>query len=493
MFKQKAIIIGSGIAGMATALRLAKLGYAVTVYESEANYGGKIGEYRWGDFRFDCGPSLFTLPHLVDELFELFDKNPKQYFNYQKLDVVTKYFFEDEVVINSYAQPQKFAAEIAEKTEVNKNKTLQFLNTQKRTYNLLAPIFIENSIHLFSRLFRFKNIPALFHVMNPRFIKNMNAINSGYFKNDKLVKIFNRYGTYNGSNPYQMPSLFNIISHLEHNEGAYLPINGMRSIVDSLYELAKEEGVDFVFNSYVDEIVSQENRVKGVKVKNQFIPSDKVISNMDVTNTYQKLLKNVSPKLKLKEQEQSTSALIFQWAVQGVSADLDVHTILFANDYKAEFDALFTTKEIYNDPTIYIYISSKSINTDAPTGCENWFVMINVPHLTSGINWDKELATYRKIIINKINNVLKCSIEQTILHEHCITPVTLANTTHSYLGSLYGNSSNSLLSAFARHANFSKIKGLYFAGGSVHPGGGVPLCLLSAKITAGLIKEGYNA
>lgn len=487
--EKKAIIIGAGIAGLAAALRLKKQGFEVTVFESASTFGGKIKEYHWQNFRFDTGPSLFTLPHLVDELFELFDKNPRKYFTYSQLPLVTKYFYADDLVIESFSDAKKFAIEAETKTNVKAKTVLRFLEMQKKTYNLLAPIFLENPIHIFSRLLKWKNVPALIHVSNPRFLFSLHRVNQRFFKNDYLVKLFNRYGTYNGSNPYKMPSLFNIISHLEHNVGAYLPQNGIFTIPKSLYQLAQEQGINFRFDSFVNEIIVENNSAKGIKSCGESYFADVVLSNMDANFTYQKLLKTTKPPKIYLENEKSTSALIFHWAIKGNFEQLDVHNILFAADYKAEFEHLFGKKITFSDPTIYIYVSSKAVPTDAPSGYENWFVMINMPNLSSTQNQENLIENTKNIILKKINLFLKTELEKQIIHENITTPSDLQNTTHSYLGSLYGGSSNSMLSAFFRHPNFSKIDNLYFCGGTVHPGGGIPLCLLSAKIAIDLVNE----
>jgi phytoene desaturase len=492
MNTKKAIVIGAGIAGMAVSIRLRRLGYKVEVYEASNTFGGKVKEYRWGKFRFDTGPSLFTLPELLEEVFTLCKKNPNNYFSYSKLKLVTKYFYGNNLTVESYSNPPDFAKEVEQKLSVKSEVVLNFLKKQAKTYQLLAPIFLENPIHKLHKLFKIRNLSALFHVMNPRFLLTMNSVNKDFFKNEELTKLFNRYGTYNGSNPYKMPSLFNIISHLEHSVGAYLPNNGMREIPESLYKLATEEGVIFHFNSFVDKIEYKHDKITGVSIKGQIFESEVVVSNMDANLTYTRLIPDFpAPKYYL-ENEKSTSALIFHWAMDISSEELDVHNILFAQNYKEEFEYLFDKKQIYNDPTIYIYISGKQCPNDAPKGNENWFVMVNTPNLAANQDWIKEKTILRKQIFDKIKRILSIDVENHLLHENCITPIDLQDTTHSFLGSLYGGSSNSVVSAFLRHPNFSKLKGLYFAGGTVHPGGGVPLCLLSAKITSDLIKEDYN-
>ena len=181
-------------------------------------------------------------------------------------------------------------------------------------------------------------------------------------------------------------------------------------------------------------------------------------------------------------QEKSSSALIFYWGIKQEFSALGLHNILFTENYKTEFDYIFNKKELYHDPTVYINITKKYCEADAPKGGENWFVMINVPH-NAGQDWDKIIAEAKPIILNKISRNLGVAIEPLIEVEHLLEPRTIESRTQSHLGSLYGTSSNNRYSAFLRHPNFSSsIKNLYFCGGSVHPGGGIPLCLLSAKI-----------
>ena len=175
--------------------------------------------------------------------------------------------------------------------------------------------------------------------------------------------------------------------------------------------------------------------------------------------------------------------------MKNIKTDLDLHNIFFSSDYKKEFESIFEKKELYNDPTVYLNITSKDVLNDAPKGCENWFVMINTPS-NHGQDWDKLVKNLRSIVINKLSEKLGTSLKDKIECEEILTPITIENKTQSYMGALYGSSSNNKIAAFLRHPNFSnKIKNLYFCGGSVHPGGGIPLCLLSAKIVSEIIPD----
>lgn len=478
----KVIVIGAGIAGIAAAIRQAVKGHEVAVYEANAYPGGKLSAFRSGGFRFDAGPSLFTMPHYVDELFTLAGKNPKEAFSYEKLETVCRYFYEDGTRINAWANRDKLAEEIALKTKDPASAVHQFLDYSARIYAITHAIFLEKSLHRLRSFLNWETLKAVFRFPKIDPFRSMNAANTNFFKDDKTIRFFNRYATYNGSSPYKAPATLNVIPHLEQHFGAYFPKGGMVAITQSLVTLAENLGVKFNYNARVEEILVEDKKVKGIRLNGENIPADRVISNMDIWFTYCQLLKNeVAPK-RILSQERSSSALIFYWGIQAEFPELDLHNIFFSEDYKKEFAAIWEQQAVDDDPTIYINISAKYQTEDAPKGAENWFVMINVPANT-GQNWDKLIAEARKNIIQKLSRMLNRDIAPLIVSEEILDPRSIEHKTASYQGSLYGTSSNNQFAAFLRHANFSsKIKELYFVGGSVHPGGGIPLALLSAKI-----------
>jgi len=480
--KKNCVIIGSGIAGLASAIRLAAKGCAVDVYETNNYPGGKIKEQHTNGYRFDMGPSVFMLPNLVDELFELCGKNPKDYFTYSPIETSFKYFFEDGSIINAYADINLFAKEIEEKTNHPKEIFDAYLKDIEVKYTVTKEVFIENSLHLFSNYFTRKMAYGIANFSKIDSFKTMNEANKAFFKDTRLVQLFNNYATYIGSNPFVAPATLNVIQHLEINTGTYLPDKGMYSIVTALVKLAEDMGVKFIYNMQVDEIIVANKHVTGIKINTNFIKYDRVISNMDIYYTYKKLLPNKKFSKRIINQPKSTSLICFYWGINKKYDELGIHNMLFAKDEKEEYDAIFERKTISDDPSLYIYISSKHIKTDAPNGCENWFVLVTAPNDT-GQNWDEILKHTRKKAIQKINKMLKTDIEKHINFEDDLTPIKIKNNYSSAFGAVYGNSSNSKFAAFLRHSNFSKkIKGLYFVGGTVHPGAGIPMCLNSAKI-----------
>ena len=480
----RAIIIGSGIAGMASAIRLARQHIEVEVFEASGKPGGKISERNFAGFRFDAGPSLLTLPEMV---LELLDEDFR--FPVKKLETITKYFYPDGTQLSAYNDVEKLAAELEEKLQVPEEKVTSYLKKAARVYELTADLFIFGSFHRLKNLINLKSLKTLLNFRKLQAFTSLHEFNKKELGNPKLVQLFDRYATYNGSNPYETPATLSVISHLEHNLGAYIPEEGMYQLTDSLYRQALRLGVKFHFNQPVRKVEYQSGKVSGVQIDSGFVAADIVVSDVDIHHFYSTLIPDYKRLLKMNKDERSSSALIFYWGMKGDFPELDVHNIFFSDDYLKEFDHLFKEKKIYQDPTIYVYISSKYNKTDAPDGCENWFVMINAP-ADDGQNWEDLIDQSRLQIIEKLERILGKELVHQVVREETLSPPDIAKQTGSVNGSLYGSSSNSRYASFNRHANFRRdIRGLYFVGGSVHPGGGIPLCLSSAKIVEGLVQE----
>ncbi len=474
-------IIGSGVAGMAAAIRMASRGHSVTVFEADALPGGKLSEIAVDGYRFDAGPSLFTMPQYIEELFQVAGVEMAPHFQYEKLPIVCNYFWEDGERLTAWADPTHFMLEIEQKLNVPGAVLKKSLFDSKRKYLATGRIFLEKSLHRLKTWLSPEVAKALLTIPVLDLFTTMNRVNEHVLKHPKLVQLFNRYATYNGSNPYKAPGLLTIIPYFEYGFGAWIPKGGMISITRALYELATLKGVTFHFNTPVEEILVEDRRAVGVLVGEKPYYFDRIVSNMDVFYTYKKLLPGQKEPKRVLRQQKSTSALIFYWGISRQFPELDLHNIFFSEHYRAEFDCL-ESGTIFIDPTVYINITAKYCPEDAPEGKENWFTMINVPH-NSGQNWDDLIARARENILTKLSRILGTDIAPLIECEAILDPRSIEKRTFSHLGALYGTSSNNRMAAFFRHANFSKrISGLYFCGGSVHPGGGIPLALLSAKI-----------
>jgi phytoene desaturase len=483
MSKKKAIIIGAGVAGLASAIRLAVAGYSVQVFEGSKLPGGKISQITDKGYRWDTGPSLFTLPYLLDELFELAGKKAFDYYTYRQLHIITRYFFPDKTVFDAYQNVNDLIHEFCNKFGEDVESMSRFFSDVKDTYDFTEPLFLQNPIKEFPKHLEGSLWSNIKHFMRMNAFSTMHQTNLKYFKNPKTIQIFDRYATYNGSDPYRAPGTLNVIAHLEHQLGAYFLKGGMYTVADSLNKLAVECGVVFNFETPVEKILLDKNKATGIVTQKGVTQADVIVSNADISKLYNNLIPEVKKPSLYLNQEKSTSALVFYWGIKKNFDQIQLHNIFFASDYKNEFDCLASGK-VADDVTVYLYVSSKENSVDAPDGCENWFAMINVP-ADSGQNWGEIEKRSKKNILSRLSEILGEDIEPLIETEHILSPLLIESKTSSDKGALYGNSSNNKFAAFLRHPNKrNAIKNLYFASGSGHPGGGIPLCILSSKIVA---------
>ena len=427
------------------------------------------------------------MPHLVTELFKLAGEDVKNYFEFSKKEIACNYFWQDGTSFTAYGERKKFLKEVEKIFDEPQYNVDQYLKKAKKKYDLTSSLFLEQSLHRLKTFISLDTLKALFQLKTFELQKSLHQANTQSFSSPHLIQLFDRYATYNGSDPYQTSGIMTLIQHLESAYGTFVPKKGMVSITESLFGLAKRLGVKFSFETGVKEIKVNLGVVSGIKTNSGSFSSDYVISNMDVFHTYKKLLPNEIPPINRLKQERSSSAVIFYWGIKQSFPDLDLHNIFFSKNYKKEFQAIFKDKTVSEDPTIYINITSKEVVGDAPKGCENWFIMINTP-ADHGQDWTQIVNRLRSHIITNISKRLNVDLKNLIVCEEVLTPPDIESKTQSYMGALYGASSNDTMAAFLRHPNFSnRIKNLYFCGGSVHPGGGIPLCLLSAKIVDELI------
>jgi phytoene desaturase len=490
----KIAVIGGGIGGLSVAIRLAYKGYDVELFEQNSSLGGKANEIRESGFRFDTGPSLVTMTFVIDELFAFAGEKMSDYFSFQNLDLLCKYFYPDATILNAYHNKEKFYSEIESKTKDNRQSLIKFYNYCSDIYKYTSDTFLFNDNISLKYLFNKSSLKALLNIGKIDLFRTMDEAVSSFFTDEKLIQLFNRYATYNGSNPYKIPATFNIITHVENSIGGGYIEGGMYKLVSSLQNLAVKKGVKIRLNSQVEKINYDSGKITEIKVNGEGKAFDIVISNSDVLSTYENLLQDTHFKTaqKYKQLEPSTSAIVFYWGVKKITDTTDVHNILFAENYKKEFDFLFNKKICSDDLTIYIYISSKFSKDDAPEGFENWFVMVNAPY-DNGQNWSEEIKKVRNNIIGRIDKTFGINLNDNIVFEKIMTPKDMMEKTSSTKGSIYGISSNDKMAAFFRQINKSKdIEGLYFCGGSAHPGGGIPLVILSGKKAADAILQSEN-
>jgi phytoene desaturase len=484
-----AIIIGSGIAGLAASIRLAVQGIQVTILEANDYIGGKMNEWYHEGYRFDLGPSVFTMPKYVEDIFALAGKKTEDYIDIIRPELPFNYFFDDGLVLNFYADLERLVEELATKTEDNEATILRFLEDIQTKYELTDHVFLQNSLHIISNYWNKEVLKGIVNFHKVEVFRSMDEANKRNFKDKHTRRLFNSFASYMGSSPFKAPGVLNVISHFQLNSGIFLPRGGMYAIARSMVKLGEELGVIIRTSSPVTEIVVENDIAKGVICKHEHLTADLVISNSDVYNTYKKLLPAHKVPAMFLERQKSHSALVFLWGMKKSFPQLALHNMVLSENMKEEYEIVFKKGDIGDDFTIYLYISSKTNPTDAPEGFENWYILINAPHL-QGQDWEAIKDRVRTKILERLGNILGEDLAQHIAFERVQDPRTFEVETGAAFGAIYGNSLNGKLSVFFRHPNFtSKIQNLYFCGGTVHPGSGVPLSLLSAKIVSELIAK----
>ena len=493
---KKIIIIGAGLGGLSAACRLAKSGFSVTVLEKNESVGGKVNQIESGGYKFDTGASLVTLPHIFEELFEFCGKQLSDYLTFEKLDPICRYFWSDGTVFDASQDLEKTEQQIAKIAPEDVGNFRKYIADAKKKYEIAEKTFLSKSLNELPELLTAKNLPDLMKISS---LKTLAKHNANYFKSEKMRQLFNRFATYNGSSPYKIPATFALIPFVEFGFGAWYVRGGIYEIPKALEKLALELGVEFIFDETVEKILIKDGKATGIKLKNElddedFLFADIIISNADAVVTYRELIEEKDrksfPDKKLEKREPSSSGFVLLLGAKKKFPLLAHHNIFFSDDYHTEFRHIFDIRIPTPHPTIYVSASSVSDETQAPQGSENLFVLVNVPYMRWQVNWDFEAVPYRNVIVRKLEKFGLENLSESIEFEEFITPEDFEDIYRANKGSIYGISSNGILSAFRRIPNKSKdIENLYFTGGATHPGGGMPLVLLSGKMAADLILQ----
>jgi len=496
---KRVAVIGSGVGGLSAAIRLASKGYEVDVFEANSFAGGKLSEVWVNGYRFDVGPSVMTLPHLFDELAR--DAGLEPHVAYERLEMTSRYQFEDGLVVNAWADPERFFAEIADKFAVDAAVVRRHFAKSKRAYELTLPVFLERSLHKLASYLSIETLRAFLLAPTLSLFSSLHQLNARSFADPRLQQLFDRYATFNGSDPYLTPGVMSVISYIERGLGVFAPQGGMIGITQALVAMAEKKGVRLHLNSKVTALHRRGKRVSALTVQKGTAAEtlegfDAVVSNLDVVLTYRNLLGDDKTAQTYAKQERSLSAIVFCWGIRpptpGALDGLEVHNSFFSRDYADEFDHL-KRRTVSEDPTIYLNITSRYAPGDAPPGCDTWFAMVNVPANDGSQDWDAEVRRMRRAVIAKLSRNLGLEVEPMIEAEWVLDPRVIEERYATWQGSIYGTASNSRTAGFFRHPNFSpKYEGLYFAGTTVHPGGGIPLCLLSGKIASELVVTGTS-
>jgi phytoene desaturase len=490
-------IVGAGMGGLAAAIRLAVAGVQVSLFEQGPRVGGKLNRWAASGWTFDTGPSLLTMPWVLRDLFASAGREMDAELPLDPVDPICRYRFADGSHLDVTSDTQRMAANIAALSPRDVPAFFRFLAYTSDLYAVAGPSFFSGALELsgargtladrFPYGFRPRD---LLKVMSPR---TVHGTVSRFFHDPRLRQVFDRYATYNGSSPYRAPAAFCLIPFVEFSTGAWHPRGGMYAIAEALEKLARDLGVLIQTNTPVAQITLRGGAAVGVQLADgTHVPADAVISNVDALTTYESLLPDGGPAVgrmrsALGALEPSMSGFLLLLGTDRVYDHLPHHTVLFSGDYRAEFGDIVRRRVPPTEPTIYLCRATATDPSTAPAGCDNLFVMVNVPAIDDRTRWSTYWPAYRDHILDTLAR-RGLDLTRAIAVESVWTPETLRDRYGAQRGAIYGFASNTARAAFLRPPNRAKeIRGLYLAGGSTHPGGGVPLALLSGKIAAALV------
>jgi phytoene desaturase len=479
----KSIVIGSGFGGIAAALRLRAKNHDVTLIEKQKDLGGRARVFKKNGFTFDGGPTVITAPYLINELFELFNKNPKEYIEIIPLKTWYRFIFEDGMKFDYSGNEDEMKMQIE---KVNKEDVKGYENLVKFTKKIFDKGFLELSDVPFDKpLFMIKQLPAL---INLKSYKSVYSLVSSYIKNEKLRRLLSMHPLLVGGNPFTTTSIYGLILYLEKKWGIHYSMGGTGNIIKGLERLMIEEKIKILKDSEVTSINLNQNKIKSVTINNQKeFDADNVICNADPPAVYEKMLinkkKNNFFNWKKKRMDYSMGLFVYYFGTKKVYEDVEHHTIKFGNKYKEHLQDIFDKKKLNEDISYYLHRPSATDKSMAPKGHDCFYVLVPVPNNQSGIDWSIEGDKIKNLVIDKMEKSLLPNLRENIVEDFYLTPDYFEKELNTKYGSGFSIQPKFSQSAYFRFHNKSEVcDGLYFVGAGTHPGAGVPGVLSSAKV-----------
>ena len=484
--KPRAIVIGAGLGGLAVALRLAAREWNVSIFEKGRTIGGKMNRWSSEGFRFDTGPSLLTMPWIFAELFESAGTDMGEHIRLQAVDPLASYVFSDGIRFQVSTALPEWLKTIHELEPRDEQGFLNFMRLGSKIFALSAQTFFQRPP---SDPPDGKALAALLRMPLRHAWGRYDRTIRHFFKSPHLRQMYERFPTYVGSSPYHIPATLTVIPYIEHAFGGWYVVGGMYRIVESLTRILEDRGVGLHTDREVTRIVSANRRVKGVELKDgTFHGSDVVIMNGDASMAG--VLTGKSGATALPESERSLSGFVMLLGIKRRLPKQAHHTVYFSSDYKSEFSDLFEKRRFPEDPTVYVNMPSKSDRSVCPQDGESLFIMANAPANDNDAWNGNGIAAARQRVFDRLQASGFPDIEKDIVVSSVWTPRKMADAYNMPGGAIYGTHSHGWRRAFLRPPNKDRrFSGLYYVGGSTHPGGGTPTVLMSARITSELIQK----
>ena len=478
------IVVGSGFGGIAAALRLKAKGHQVTLVEKHPDLGGRARVFKKNGFTYDGGPTVITAPYLIDELFKLFKKDPKNYIELSPLKIWYQFIFEDNSKFNYSGDETEMKKQIA---EISKDDVEGYERLVSFTKKIFDKGFLELADVPFDKpFFMMRQLPSLLKLKS---YKSVYSLVSSFIKNEKLRRMLSMHPLLVGGNPFTTTSIYGLILYLEKKWGIHYSMGGTGNIIKGFEKLMNEVDIKIIKGHEVEKIISNGNKITGVRLDNDTnILADNVICNADPPAVYEKLLNGNSKnsmmfKWKRERMEYSMGLFVYYFGTKKTYQNVEHHTIKFGNKYKEHLDDIFENKKLNDDISYYLHRPSATDKTMAPAGQDCFYVLVPVPNNQSKINWSIQGEKMKNLVIEKMEKDLMPNLSENIVEDFYLTPDYFEKDLNTKYGSGFSIQPKFTQSAYFRFHNKSEIyDGLYFVGAGTHPGAGVPGVLSSAKV-----------
>ena len=484
MNRKKVIIIGAGLGGLSAAISLKQSGYDVEVFEKNAQIGGKLNVLKERGYTFDLGPSILTLPHIFERLFERSGKKMSDYFSIRPLRPHWRNFFEDGVTLDLYPEPEKMAAEARKVGEPPENIE-RFLKYSARLYDLTNDGYFEQGLDNWQGFAKHYGLLKFFKF---DLFRTMHQGVASHLQTEYFRNIFDFFIKYVGSSAYRAPAFMNAMPTIQFRYDLWYVDGGLYNIALGLKRLMEELGIKVNLNAEVSEVRRENKRVTGLVANGTFHAADIIVSNMEVIPAYEKLLcedKKFIASLE-KKLEPTCSGLVIELGLDCQYPQLAHHNFFFSGHQKEHFAKVFERYELPDDPTIYLVAASKTDPSVAPAGYDCLKILPHIPHIDDAHPLTREdYAKLKDRILIKLERMGLKDLRKHIVFEHFWTPLDIRAQYNSNKGSIYGVVSDRWKNfAFKAPKQSTLYPNLFFVGGSVNPGGGMPMVVLCGQNVA---------
>jgi diapolycopene oxygenase len=484
MNPKKIILIGAGLGGLSAAISLRQAGYAVEIFEKNAQIGGKLNLLQAQGYTFDLGPSILTLPHIFERLFTASGKRMSDYFTLRALRPHWRNFFEDGVTLDLYPEPDKMAAEARKVGEPPENIE-RFLKYSAGLYDLTNEGYFEQGLDNW-REFAKHYGPWKFFQFD--LFRSMHQGVASHLKTRYFRDIFDFFIKYVGSSAYRAPAFMNSLPTIQFRYDLWYVDGGLYNIARGLGRLLEELDIKVHLNAEVSEVRQENSRVTGLVANGKFHAADIVVSNMEVIPAYEKLLREDKAFIASLEKklEPACSGLVLDLGLDRQYPQLAHHNFFFTDHQREHFKTVFEKHELPDDPTIYLVAASKTDSTVAPAGCDCLKILPHIPYLNDDHPLTREdYLRFKDRIIDKLERMGLKDLRKHIVFEHVLTPLDMREKYNSNKGSIYGVVSDRWKNlAFKAPKQSTLYPNLFFVGGSVNPGGGMPMVVLCGQNVA---------